>query len=244
MITVSALIITWFHFRNMANLYRLTTIHGESNVKRDGEWVTLDEKELVPGDVVKLSTGPTYCDMVILSSRTCLVDESALTGESYPQAKSPVDPVDHENKYDRIQHKRHTISAGTTIVESEDVIAVVMSTGSATSKGRLLRDIFSFRRHKFKFDTEVLVVLFILFLYALFSFNMVVYFIEDVTVYGWFYGMYVVASVLPALLPTVFTVSVGISDDRLAKKRIATANSESILIAGKVTRAFFDKTGT
>lgn len=52
------------------------------------------------------------------------------------------------------------------------------------------------------------------------------------------------ASVLPALLPTVFTVSVGISDDRLAKQRIATANSESILIAGKVTRAFFDKTGT
>lgn len=52
------------------------------------------------------------------------------------------------------------------------------------------------------------------------------------------------ASILPALLPTVFTVSVGVSDDRLARKAIACTNSESILVAGKVTRAFFDKTGT
>ena len=54
---------------------------------------------------------------------------------------------------------------------------------------------------------------------------------------------YVVGTILPPLLPTVFTVSVGVSNDRLAKKGVATANSESILIAGKVTRAFFDKTG-
>ena len=36
----------------------------------------------------------------------------------------------------------------------------------------------------------------------------------------------------------------GVSDDRLARKGVTTANSESILVAGKVTRAFFDKTGT
>lgn len=60
----------------------------------------------------------------------------------------------------------------------------------------------------------------------------------------WFYGMYAVASVLPPLLPTVFTVSVGVSDNRLAKQNIACTNSEEILVAGKVKRAFFDKTGT
>lgn len=39
-------------------------------------------------------------------------------------------------------------------------------------------------------------------------------------------------------------MSVGISDNRLAKKQIACTNSEGILVAGKVKRAFFDKTGT
>lgn len=42
----------------------------------------------------------------------------------------------------------------------------------------------------------------------------------------------------------MFTVSVGISDDRLARKNIACVNSEDILVAGKVKMAFFDKTGT
>jgi len=53
----------------------------------------------------------------------------------------------------------------------------------------------------------------------------------------------VVGTSLPPLLPTVFTVSVGISDDRLARKRIACVNNEDILVAGKVRRVFFDKTG-
>jgi magnesium-transporting ATPase (P-type) len=56
--------------------------------------------------------------------------------------------------------------------------------------------------------------------------------------------MYAVASVLPPLLPTVFTISVGVSDNRLSKRNIACTNSEEILVAGKVKRAFFDKTGT
>jgi predicted P-type ATPase len=55
---------------------------------------------------------------------------------------------------------------------------------------------------------------------------------------------YVVGTLLPPLLPTVFTVSVGISDNRLSNKRIACSNSEDILVAGKVKVAFFDKTGT
>jgi cation-transporting ATPase 13A3/4/5 len=55
---------------------------------------------------------------------------------------------------------------------------------------------------------------------------------------------FVVGTCLPPLLPTVFTVSVGISENRLTRKRIVCSNSEDILVAGKVTRAFFDKTGT
>ena len=49
---------------------------------------------------------------------------------------------------------------------------------------------------------------------------------------------------MPALLPTVFVVSVGVSDDRLSRKHIACVNSKSILVAGKVRKALFDKTGT
>ena len=59
-----------------------------------------------------------------------------------------------------------------------------------------------------------------------------------------FYGMFVVSTVLPPLLPTVFVVSVGISCKRLQSKRITCTDSRSILVAGKVRQACFDKTGT
>ena len=56
---------------------------------------------------------------------------------------------------------------------------------------------------------------------------------------------YVVATAIPPLLPTAFTISVGISNKRLASKsNIACSDAERILVAGKVKLAFFDKTGT
>jgi magnesium-transporting ATPase (P-type) len=170
--------------------------------------------------------------------------------------------------------------AGTSILEAEgEAIAVVIKISSHTAKGEMLREIFSFRRHTFKFDNEVYIVLGILVLLAIFGFSVTLYLVNDIAVTGWFYAMvrnasqvdqksnccrsyscvammstygcsccfcvqYVVAAALPPILPTTFTVSVGVSNARLANKRIACANSASILVAGKVTRAFFDKTGT
>jgi magnesium-transporting ATPase (P-type) len=77
---------------------------------------------------------------------------------------------------------------------------------------------------------EVDVVIMIFYFYAIILFLVIFFMLHDTAVYGWFYGMYTVASVLPPLLPTVFTVSVGGSDNRLAKKRIACTNSDEILV--------------
>ena len=57
-------------------------------------------------------------------------------------------------------------------------------------------------------------------------------------------AIFVLGTVIPPLLPTVFVVSVGISAKRLQGKRITCTYQEGLLIAGKVDAAFFDKTGT
>lgn len=59
-----------------------------------------------------------------------------------------------------------------------------------------------------------------------------------------FTGVFILGTVIPPLLPTVFVVSVGISANRLQSKRIACTFPEGLLVAGKVDAAFFDKTGT
>jgi energy-converting hydrogenase Eha subunit A len=52
-----------------------------------------------------------------------------------------------------------------------------------------LREIFAFRRHSFKFDTEVYIVLGILVLIAIFGFSVTIYLVDDSAVAGWFYAM-------------------------------------------------------
>jgi magnesium-transporting ATPase (P-type) len=148
--------------------------------------------------------------------------------------------------YDPMKHKKHTIAAGTTILEckANECLAVVVSTGSYTSKGKLLREVFSYERHRFKFDEQVPIVIAILLVESLVAFIFIWLIRSDTPVFAWFYGMYVLSTLLPPLLPTVFTVSVGVSDNRLTKKRISCSQSDDILVAGKVSKAFFDKTGT
>jgi predicted P-type ATPase len=236
----------FFRYRNESNLYKLSHISGEISCRRDGQFSTIQQSELVPGDIVNVIPGMAYSDMVMVSTEGLLVDESALTGESTPMAKTAVDPSDRGRQYSTTLFKKHTISAGTTVIEAEmeDNTAIVFSTGSYTSKGELLREIFQYERASFAFDAEVPFVMAFLLTEAIIGFALVVHLISEQPVYAWFYGMYVVSCLLPPLLPTVFTVSVGVSDNRLTKNRIACSNSEDILVAGKVTRAFFDKTGT
>jgi E1-E2 ATPase/Cation transporter/ATPase, N-terminus len=191
-VTMSGLTVAYFQYRNLATLHRITLLHGQSTVLRDGEWVELDQKKLVPGDSVKIQPGIAFCDMVLVCGGATLVDESALTGEATPQGKTPINRFEPEvakSAYSATDHKRQTITAGTTVLETDDSIGVVVQTGSYTAKGELIRDIFSFRRHNFKFDSEVYIVMGILVLYAIVAFNIAVVFIEDAAVFGWFYGM-------------------------------------------------------
>jgi predicted P-type ATPase len=230
--------------KNAQCLYRLTEVSGEVEVIRDGQKKTISQDFLVPGDIITVVPGLAYCDMILVESHRLLVDESALTGEANPIGKNALDPNLAKELYSDKSHKKNTIFAGTTILEADNARAIVSGTSSYTSRGELIRDIFAYRRQKFKFDSEVPIVVTLLFFVGCVGWGLAWKWTGEVFVYGYFYGIYVVAACLPPLLPTVFTVSVGVSDGRLAEKRITCTNSESILVAGKVTRAFFDKTGT
>jgi len=239
--------VSFVMYQNALTLYQISEISGDVEALRDGQFETVPQDDLVPGDVVKLSAGITSCDMVLLSADNVIVDESALTGEATPVAKTQLDPAEVNSVYSEKVHKKNTIFAGTTIIGNENNanhIALVTKTGSFTSKGELLRDILFYERHRFKFDVELELVLLILVVYAAVSFGVTVSFYNETPVYSFFYGMYVVATAIPPLLPTVFVVSVGVSSKRLLRKKIACSNAEDILVAGKVKIAFFDKTGT
>lgn len=157
------MVVAIFQYMGDMNLYKLMVVDGTADVIRDGELITVDQTDVVPGDIVRVAPGLAYVDMAILKSERLLVDESALTGEVHPVAKIPLDPANSALVYNIKTCKSSTISAGTTVLEcgggdGYDVLAMVTQTGSFTSKGELLSDVLSYERHQFKFDTEVKLV--------------------------------------------------------------------------------------
>lgn len=58
---------------------------------REGSWTKIPSKELVPGDIVKFTSGDRIgADVRIVEARSLEIEESALTGESIPDRKSVV----------------------------------------------------------------------------------------------------------------------------------------------------------
>ena len=98
-ITVIILISTSLDF---ANTYRSEkavsdlerSVHTKATVLRDGKPRQLDVACLVPGDVATVQAGSVIpADGKVISSNSLLVDESSLTGESYPVTKQPGDQI-------------------------------------------------------------------------------------------------------------------------------------------------------
>jgi len=108
--------------------------------------------------------------MLLYQAGTILVDESGITGEATPVAKTAVDAAAVSALYSTTDHKKNTISAGSIVLETgenggEEALAVVTHTGSFTTKGNLLRDILFYERHQFKFDHEVQCLQYLFFVY-------------------------------------------------------------------------------
>ncbi|MGB9682385.1 MAG: plasma-membrane proton-efflux P-type ATPase [bacterium] len=91
------------------------------NVKvlRDGNWIEIPSREIVPKDIIKLSMGDIIpCDAKVLEG-DILVDQSTLTGESVPVEKGKGDDV-----------------FSGSLVTRGNATCIVVSTGSKTYFGR------------------------------------------------------------------------------------------------------------
>ena len=73
--------------RSMASLRRLSALH--ARVLRDSQEVSIEARELVPGDVLLLAAGDAVgADARLVDEAQLQVAEAALTGESVPVSKA------------------------------------------------------------------------------------------------------------------------------------------------------------
>ena len=214
-----------------------------ANVLRDGNWIDVLRREIVPGDVIKLAAGDLVpADAELLQTRDLHVQQAALTGESLPVEKSAAS--DPGNKSDT-ESDLHKIFLGTSVV-SGTAIAVVTATGQNTVFGDIATRLAKrapeteFERGTKRFGflimrTTLLLVLFVLLVSVLF---------HRVFLESLLFAVALAVGLTPEFLPMITTITLGRGAVHMARKNVIVKHLDAMQNFGSIDVLCSDKTGT
>merc|ERR1719427_2111899 len=221
-------------FKNLVPQYALVRRNG-------GEKVTVKADELTLGDIVEIKFGDRCpADLRVIEARGFKVDNSSLTGESEPQARSP--EFTHENPLET----KNLAFFSTNAVEGTCVGMVVMI-GDNTVMGRIAGLASGLEGGQTPIAKEIEHFIHIITGVAVFL-GVSFFIIAFILGYNWLDAVIfligiIVANVPEGLLATV-TVCLTLTAKRMAAKNCLVKNLEAVETLGSTSTICSDKTGT
>ncbi|EJB8519223.1 magnesium-translocating P-type ATPase [Acinetobacter baumannii] len=199
---------------------------------------------LVPGDVILLSAGDMIpADCRILSAKDLFVSQAAMTGESMPVEKFPLQKNLEETSALELDN---IVFMGTNIV-SGSAQAVVLSTGIQTYFGALAHRVTATDRSTTAFQMGVNKVSWLLIRFMLVM-APVVLFINGFTRGDWaeafLFALSVAVGLTPEMLPMIVTSTLAKGAVFLSKKKVIVKRLDAIQNFGAMDVLCTDKTGT
>jgi len=201
-----------------------------ATVMRDGRWQELARRDIVPGDLIRLSAGDLVpADARLAEARDLHLHQAALTGESLPVEKE----VGAE------------VRLGTSVV-SGTATAVVTATGAATQFGDLVSRLSEpppetdFERGLRKFGlliTRTVFVLVLVLLAASLAMHRPAF--ESLL-----FAVALAVGLTPEFLPMITTVTLAQGASRMAEHHVIVKHLEAIQNLGSMDVLCSDKTGT
>jgi len=211
---------------------------------RNGTKQDIEISELVPGDVIALSAGDIIpADSRIIRARDFFVDQSALTGESFPVEKT-AEPVTNIDITDTSKWNNYLFMG--TSVTNGTAIAVIIKTGNSTQYGEIVRKSVvrkpetEFERGLRRFGFLIMRITFILVLLVFFinaSFKRGV--LESLL-----FAVALAVGLTPELLPMILSINLGRGATAMSKKGVIVKRLASIQNFGSMDILCADKTGT
>merc|ERR1712214_135992 len=220
-------------FKNLVPQYAL--------VRRNGEKVTIPASELTLGDVVEVKFGDMVpADLRVLEARGFKVDNSSLTGESEPQARTP------EFTHDNPLETRNLAFFSTNAVEGT-AVGMVVNIGDNTVMGRIAGLASGLESDETPIAKEIAHFIHIITGVAVFL-GVTFFIIAFILGYNWLDAVIfligiIVANVPEGLLATV-TVCLTLTAKRMASKNCLVKNLEAVETLGSTSTICSDKTGT
>jgi len=220
-------------FKNMVPQYAL--------VLREGEKITMKADQLTLGDVIEVKFGDRVpADIRVVEARSFKVDNSSLTGESEPQARSP------EFTHDNPLETKNLAFFSTNAVEGT-AKGVVVNIGDNTVMGRIAGLASGLETGDTPIAKEIAHFIHIITGVAVFL-GVTFFIIAFILGYHWLDAVIfligiIVANVPEGLLATV-TVCLTLTAKRMASKNCLVKNLEAVETLGSTSTICSDKTGT
>jgi P-type Mg2+ transporter len=218
-------------------------INVTATVIREGIQDEIALKNLVPGDIIKLSAGDMVpADIRILSAKDLFIIQASLTGESMPVEK--YDAIETRTNVSPIELSN--IAYLGTSVESGSSIAVVVTTGSQTYFGSMAKSLAG-QEIQTSFDKGVnkftwLMIQFMIVMVPL------VFLINGFTKHNWleafFFALAIAVGLTPEMLPMIVSVSLSKGAILMSKKKVIVKRLNAIQNFGAMNILCADKTGT
>ena len=218
-------------------------IHVTATVLRDGAEQEMPLRDLVPGDIIKLSAGDMIPgDARVLSSKDLFVVQGSLTGESFPVEKFH----DPDSKDLSSPTELKNICFMGTSVESGTASAVVVTTGVNTYLGSMAGSIaeappptsFDLGLSRFTWLMIRLMAVMV----------PLVFLINGFTKHDWksafFFALAVAVGLTPEMLPMIVSVCLSKGALAMSHKKVIVKRLNAIQNFGGMDVLCTDKTGT
>jgi Mg2+-importing ATPase len=215
------------------------TVH----LRRSGRELDVPVAEVLPRDEITLAAGDVIPgDCLLLTAHDLSIDESALTGESFPTAKH-VGPVLGEST--PLGDRTNSLFAGTHVISGTGSALVVL-TGAETTFGHITTSLAR-RPPQTSFETGVrrfgmlLLRVMLLLVGVILLINLL---LHRSLVDSLLFALALAVGITPQMLPVVVTVSLAAGARRMARNQVIVKRLDVIEDLGAMSVLCTDKTGT
>jgi Mg2+-importing ATPase len=260
MVSLSGLLRFWQEYRTnkaaetLKSMVRTTaTVLRRSSYSAQALTLEIPIRELVPGDIIKLSAGDMIpADVRLLASRDLFISQAILTGEAIPIEKYDVlGNVSQKSSEDEVSSEHALLELSNiclmgTNVASGTATAVVVATGGRTYFGSLAKSIVG-SRSQTAFDRGVNSVSWLLIRFMLVMVPIVLL-INGFTKGDWseaaLFALAVAVGLTPEMLPMIVSSNLAKGAIAMSRRKVVVKRLNAIQNFGAMDVLCTDKTGT
>lgn len=235
----------YLHRRTSASSAGLASrLASSARVLRDGQWLDIPSRELVPGDLAEVRPGGYFpADGLLVSGDGIQVDESTLTGESMPVAKRSLEPA---AALPASASEDQWCMAGTLLLTGTAWLRVACI-GSETRYGEIVRSATEGSHAATPLQKAIGELVAVLLGVAV-ALCIVLAAVRLWHGHGWIDALMsaltLAVAALPEEFPVVYTFFLGAGVFRLARRKALVRRAVAVENIGRITCIVSDKTGT